>query len=399
MDSLTQIVLGAAVGEVVLGKKIGNRAMIWGAIGGTIPDLDVIANLFMSELDAMSAHRGITHSIFFAIVASVPFAWLVSHIYRSGAYRSKAYKYLIGFLNVGLLVLVNWGIYNASQSIFTVSLTGSISLYLLWRLFKYYLQSDLKDVTTSFRDWYILFFLALFTHFSLDCFTAYGTQIFMPFSNYRVAFNTISVVDPLYTVPFLLCVVVASILVRGSKARSMANWIGIGLSSLYMLFTVLNRHHVDGIFERALQSRNIEVDRQRVGPAILQNVLWSCIAESDEAYYIGLYSLFDSDQNMHWINVLPKDLDAIHALEHFPEYKTLSWFADGYLQVIDRDTTYELFDLRFGALSDTIKGGSDFVFNMVLRPKGDKMEYSQVRNNQKSIGEIFNGLMIRAKGY
>jgi len=42
MDSITQIVLGAAVGDAVLGKKIGNRAMVWGAIAGTIPDLDVL---------------------------------------------------------------------------------------------------------------------------------------------------------------------------------------------------------------------------------------------------------------------------------------------------------------------------------------------------------------------
>ncbi|MEO0878023.1 MAG: metal-dependent hydrolase, partial [Bacteroidota bacterium] len=44
MDSLTQITLGAAVGEVVLGKKAGNRAMVWGAIAGTFPDLDILAN-------------------------------------------------------------------------------------------------------------------------------------------------------------------------------------------------------------------------------------------------------------------------------------------------------------------------------------------------------------------
>ena len=46
MDSLTQIVLGAAVGEVVLGKKIGNRAMSWGAVGGAIPDLDDLGGLW-----------------------------------------------------------------------------------------------------------------------------------------------------------------------------------------------------------------------------------------------------------------------------------------------------------------------------------------------------------------
>ena len=42
MDSLSQLVLGAAVGEAVLGRKLGNKAILWGAIGGTIPDLDVL---------------------------------------------------------------------------------------------------------------------------------------------------------------------------------------------------------------------------------------------------------------------------------------------------------------------------------------------------------------------
>ena len=76
MDSLTQITLGAACGELVLGKKIGNRAMLWGAIGGTIPDLDVLANFFMSEMGALAFHRGITHSFFFAFTTPFIFGWL-----------------------------------------------------------------------------------------------------------------------------------------------------------------------------------------------------------------------------------------------------------------------------------------------------------------------------------
>ena len=69
MDSITQITLGAAVGELVLGKKVGNRAMLWGAIGGTIPDLDVIANLGTDTIGALAFHRAFTHSIPFAIDA------------------------------------------------------------------------------------------------------------------------------------------------------------------------------------------------------------------------------------------------------------------------------------------------------------------------------------------
>ena len=66
MDSLTQIILGAAVGEVALGRKAGNRAMLWGGIAGTIPDLDVFANFFTDEMTALAFHRGFMHSLFFA---------------------------------------------------------------------------------------------------------------------------------------------------------------------------------------------------------------------------------------------------------------------------------------------------------------------------------------------
>lgn len=58
MDSLTQIVLGASVGEVVLGKKIGNRAPFYGAIAGTIPDLDVLTGYFLDTVTAIEVHRG-----------------------------------------------------------------------------------------------------------------------------------------------------------------------------------------------------------------------------------------------------------------------------------------------------------------------------------------------------
>ena len=52
MDSVSQITLGAAIGEIVLGRKLGNKAMFWGAVGGTIPDLDVITKPFMTEIQS-----------------------------------------------------------------------------------------------------------------------------------------------------------------------------------------------------------------------------------------------------------------------------------------------------------------------------------------------------------
>ncbi len=68
MDSLTQIALGAAVGEAVLGKKVGNKAVLWGAVAATIPDLDVIPGSFMDAVAGLDFHRGLSHSILFCLI-------------------------------------------------------------------------------------------------------------------------------------------------------------------------------------------------------------------------------------------------------------------------------------------------------------------------------------------
>ena len=88
MDSVSQIALGAAVGEAVLGRKLGNKAILWGAVGGTIPDLDIITAPFLSEIDSLAFHRGISHSIFFAVVAGLLFGWLLHRLHSSNYYRN-----------------------------------------------------------------------------------------------------------------------------------------------------------------------------------------------------------------------------------------------------------------------------------------------------------------------
>ena len=236
MDSLTQIVLGAACGEAILGKKIGNKALLFGAIGGTIPDLDVFVGslLYGNEIDAMLFHRGFMHSILFSVLAAFLLGWLVHKLYDSGK----------------------------------------------------------RLQTTTQKDWTKLFFWSLFTHPILDCFTPYGTQLFAPFSNYRVAFNNIAVADPLYTVPFLVCLIILMFFNRKSQPRRLWLKMGIGISSFYMLLTIFNKIYVDNIFENSLSDKGISYSRYSTQPAILNNVLWYGIAETEETYQVGFYSLF-----------------------------------------------------------------------------------------------------------
>lgn len=71
MDTVSHIVLGAAIGETIFGKKIGRKAMLYGALAGNIPDIDVFGLFFLSDSKQLLFHRGITHSLFFVVIVSL----------------------------------------------------------------------------------------------------------------------------------------------------------------------------------------------------------------------------------------------------------------------------------------------------------------------------------------
>lgn len=405
MDSLTHIVLGAAIGEVVLGKKIGNRALIWGGIGATIPDMDVLGNFFMNPMEALSFHRGITHSILFTVLAPLIFGGLVYKLYHSERHKGWPYKILITVINVAaiisLIIIFNY-LFSVNQHPrwWLLVLTIGLGSYLGWRLYINYLRKDLESPKASFGKWYLLFFLTFTSHILLDSCTAFGTQLFLPLTNYRVAFNNIAVADPAYTLPFLICTIIFSMLRRGTKQRAFFTWLGIGISSTYMLFTVINKFNVDHVFEKALAHRQIDATQWRTSPTILNNVLWTCVAEDPKQYYVGQYSIFDSDPNLHFINVIPKN-DSLHQVySAYPDYGTLRWFSGGYLAIFQSDTITVLSDLRYGGMTDTLSGYRDMVFNFKVEEGNDGPTFSEYRQPlPDNIGEVLRRFIVRMKGY
>lgn len=398
MDSLTQIVLGAAVGEAVAGKRIGNRAMVWGAIGGTIPDLDVLANLWMREIDALAVHRGITHSMTFSVLAPVALGWLVFYLYRSGAHKSLIYKWIIAGINILLIALLVTGNYWITGSIPALIILGIIAGYLVWRLYKYYVKKPAPDVPLTFWGWYILFFAAFFTHILLDCFTTYGTQALLPFSRYRVAFNTISVVDPMYTIPFIVCLIVAAIHRRDDPARSFANWLGIALSTLYLCVTVVNKQHINRVFESTLEKQEIDAIRWQTNPTIFNNILWNCLAEAPNEYYWGLYSLYDSKPEVGLLNRFEKDPASIEILQPHEEFQTLRWFSDDFFITRPAGDGYEFIDLRYGAMTDSLPELRDFVFRFSVLQHAGRLEVHQIEDRPDNFGEAFGEFVERIKG-
>ncbi|EDP69800.1 integral membrane protein [Flavobacteriales bacterium ALC-1] len=339
MDSLTQIVLGAACGEAVLGKKIGNKALLFGAIGGTIPDLDVFIGplFYKNEIDAMLFHRGFMHSILFSIFGAFLFGWLVHKLYNTGK----------------------------------------------------------RLHTTSINDWTKLFFWSLFTHPLLDCFTPYGTQLFAPFSNYRVAFNNIAVADPMYTAPFLICLIILMFYNRRNDKRKLWLKIGIGISSVYMIFTIGNKIYIDSVFKSSLLKKRIDYSRFSVQPSILNNILWYGIAETEDNYHVGFYSLFDTSNHFSDWETIPKKRDL--SKKNYKDLKNLTWFSNEFYNVFKIDeNNFEYYDLRYPILNDSESKAP--IFALKLFKDGERINMRPFEPNTGDFGKAIKLLWERLKG-
>jgi inner membrane protein len=402
MDSLTQITLGAAMGEAVLGKKVGNRAMLWGAIGGTIPDLDVMANLVTDEITALAFHRGISHSLLFAVAAPFLFGYLVHRFYQSGYYRRKGYKIGITIIwlvaVIGIINLIPYAFTDTwNWSLFFVTFGGGLGLG--WLFNRYYWSKEGREVDSHYRSWVWLFFWSIFTHPILDSCTPYGTQLFQPFWDYRVAWNNISVVDPVYTLPFLLCLIIAMIYTRNHSRRSLFNWLGIGLSTAYLLFTFYNKYRVNQVFTESLAKEQIQYERYMTTPTIFNNILWQGVAEGDTAYYHALYSLWDKKAEIESFTTLPKNHELLQGIEEERDVEILKWFSNGYYNVLDHpDGRLQFNDLRYGSINGEFKTSEDYIFRFFLREEDGRMVARQSREGSEPNQEDFRKFLERIKG-
>lgn len=141
MDSVSQLVLGAAACHAVAGRTLGRKALILGAVLGTLPDLDVLIN-YGDAVNNFTRHRGFSHSVFVLTLLTPAIGFLLR---RFTAFQRISYTRL---------------------------------LVAIW--------------------------LALVTHPILDSFTVYGTQLFWPLSRPPESWASIFIIDPLYTLPLLM---------------------------------------------------------------------------------------------------------------------------------------------------------------------------------------------------
>ncbi len=282
MDSLSQLALGSAIGVAVMGRRTAVwKAALWGGVAGTLPDLDALID-FGDAVANMTYHRAQSHGLFYLTLFSPLLAWLVSRIHGEAA---------------------------------------------------------------LFKRWWLALWLALFTHPLLDWFTIYGTQLWQPFSEEPLGLGSMFIIDPLYTLPLLIGVIVALSLKSATGLRW--NMIGLGLSCAYLVWSAIAQQHVLSVAREALRQQNIVVDGMFATPSPLNTVLWRVVGMQKDGYVEGFYSMLDPDKTVRF-DTFPHDSALYETTKALWAVDRMAWFTDGFFRIKERDGKVTLADLRMG---------------------------------------------------
>jgi inner membrane protein len=335
MDSLTHIALGACMGEAFAGKTVGRKAMLWGALAQSIPDIDFVAALWMDTPSSLLAHRGFTHSFLFLALIT-PFMALLAERWH-------------------------------------------------------------RPHNISLRKWLWFFGAVIFVHLFIDAFNNYGVGWLEPFSQRRFSFNAIYVADPLFSVgPGVACA--ALILLRKKHPWRRFWWkFGLLASTLYLLYCTANKLTIDRKVRDVLDRQHVAYTRYFTTPAPLQNWLWYVVAGDDEGYHVGFRSLFDRDSNIQF-QYFPRNAFLLDAVSDHESVQQLKRFSQQFYTVEKWSDTLVFNDLRFGQIIGWHDPHENFVFHFFVERPDDNRMVVQRGRFAKWDREVAQALWLRMKG-
>jgi len=285
MDSLTHIAVGATVFEVVLGRKIGNKAALWGAIGATIPDLDIFFPMG-GAVEAFTYHRGFTHSVFFLAPLAPVLAWAITKVHPATA--------------------------------------------------------------THWRRWLLAAFIVLVTHPVLDSFTVYGTQILWPLDMPPVSWSTIFIIDPAYSLPVFIGIFGALFMSRQRQTGHLMALAGLGLSTAYLAWSVAAKAIIDERLATALETRGFAGKKVLTTPTPFNTILWRVLVMDGDRYHEGYISLFDPASTEIEFTAYPTNPVLLEGIKDTWAVQRLQWFTNGFYSVRASSPEIVMTDLRMG---------------------------------------------------
>ena len=322
MDPISQGILGAAVAQTrshrtraieaadpgtgastgagaVAGKQ--SRSVLWlaaviGAFSGMAPDLDVLIASSTDPLLFLEFHRQFTHAL--------------------------------AFIPIGAL---------------------------LCAVIAHYAVKRFSAVQLSFFSTYLFCLFGYATHALLDGCNSYGTQLFWPFSNERVAWNNVSVVDPLFTLPAIVLVVMG---IR--RNRQVFAFIAVAWMLGYLLLGVMQRDRALEFGTQLAASRGHTPARLEVKPSFANLVVWKLVYEHDGHYYIE--GVRTGTQVTH---IAGESAEKLNLATHLPwlasdsqqakDIERFRWFSDDFL-ALDKYHPHGIVDVRYSMLPNEVRG-------------------------------------------
>jgi len=300
MDPLSQAVLGASLSQSADHKKTQLfSALIIGALAGMAPDLDILIRNDSDPLLFLEYHRQFTHSLFF-----VPIGALICAL-----------------------------------------------------LFYPFAKSNL-----SFKQIYLFSFLGIATHGLLDACTSYGTQLFWPFSNFRVAWGVVSIIDPFFTVPMIVLTGLAVYRKQVLYAR-----LGFIYAVLFLSFGLVQKYRVKQMLHEVLQERGHQMERVIVKPSFANRHVWKTLYEYDGKYYVDAVKLlwdveFIQGMSVQKLNI-QEDFSWLDLLsQQATDIERFRWFSNDWLAVSETDPNY-IIDVRYSFLPNRIESMWGIILN------------------------------------
>ena len=281
MDSVTQAVLGAAIGGAIAPAGQRRKALLAGAALGTLPDLDVLID-YGDAVENFTYHRGFSHSLF----VLPPFALLL------------------------WLALRRW-----------------------W--------APVRDAPLR---WLAIIGLALVTHPLLDAHTAYGTQLLWPLESPPVMWATLFIIDPLFTLPMLVAVIITAAWParRGSVARAALLLSTLYLGWSWMAQSIVARHTADALAERGLSGAPVFIT-----PTPFNTLLWRIVVLTEDGYLEGFDSLLVDNGPIDFA-AYTSDRQLLLEADTVRAVSRLRWFSRDFVKAGIVDDRLLITDLRMG---------------------------------------------------
>jgi inner membrane protein len=324
MDPLTQGTIGAVLPQALSKKNLGIVALL-GFLSGMAPDLDIFIRSSTDPLLSLEYHRQFTHSLVF-----IPFGGLICALF-------------------------------------------------LFVVFK-------KISPFNFKKTWLYCTLGYGTHGLIDACTSYGTLLFWPFSDIRIAWNNISIIDPLFTIPLILLIALATI-----KKKNVYSKIALGWAVIYLMIGMYLHNVAINVGKEIAEQRGHTITRIKAKPSFGNLILWKTIYETDNQFYVDATNLlFNKIIPGESIKKLNQEEDFPWLKEGSQQYKDVErfkWFSNDFLAVNPQNKN-QIIDIRYSGIPNEIGG----LWGVQLNPNKHNQEHVEFVSMRSASIERFKVL-------